>query len=153
MEMENLLRNRRIFSEHVVKYIETMDVTVVRHLPRLLRVICSYLEVSDGPEELARLNALDMLEMTIHMAWPRLPNHCENLFKSLIKLIYDISVDKSTTKQTVKDMIIGKITINIILLKQAVPQHVVPWLIALKDTDSNAVCQSVFRAAIADDDR
>ena len=153
MEMENLLRNRRIYSEHVVKYIETMGVTVVRHLPRLLRVVCSYLEVSDGPEELARLNALDMLEMTIKIAWPRMPDHCENLFKTLIKLIYDISLDKSTPKETVKDMIIGKITVNMILLKRAVPQHVVPWLFALKDTESNEVCQSVFRAVIADDDK
>ena len=153
MEMENLLRNRRIYSEHAVKYIETMDVTVVRHLPRLLRVVCNYFEVSDGPEELARLNALDMLEMTMNVAWPRIADHCENLFKTLIKLIYDISVDKSTTKQTVKNMIIEKITVNMILLKRVVPQHVVPWLIALKDTKSNEVCQSVFRAAIADDDR
>ena len=144
MEMENLIKNRRIYSQHVISFIQTMDITIVRHLPRLLRVVTNYLEICDAPEESARLNALDMLENTITIAWVRMPNHCEKVFKALIKLVYDISVDKGNTEQEIKDKSIEKATKNILLLKTAVPQQVGPWLEALKDAKTNEVCHSVF---------
>lgn len=40
-------------------------------LQRLLRVIFSYLEVSDYPNEEARLEILDALHATMLHAWPR----------------------------------------------------------------------------------
>lgn len=40
-------------------------------LQRLLRVIFSYLEVSDYPNEEARLEILDTLHTTMVYAWPR----------------------------------------------------------------------------------
>ena len=150
MEMENLLKNRRIYSQHAVSFIQTMDITIVRHLPRLLRVITNYIEISDAPEESARLNALEMLESTVAIAWIRMPNHCEKVFKTLIKLIYDISVDKGSTEQAVKDKLIEKATKNIILLKEAVPEQVRPWLEALKDANTNKLCQSVFCNILSD---
>lgn len=48
-----------------------MGIGVARHLKRLDRVIVGYLEVSDGPEEKARLGILEVLERTIQVAWPR----------------------------------------------------------------------------------
>lgn len=48
-----------------------MEICIVRHLKRLERVIAGYLEVSDGPEEKARLSILEVLERTIQCAWPR----------------------------------------------------------------------------------
>lgn len=48
-----------------------MGIGIARHLKRLERVIVGYLEVSDGPEEKARLSILEVLERTIQVAWPR----------------------------------------------------------------------------------
>lgn len=48
-----------------------MGIGIARHLKRLERVIVGYLEVSDGPDEKARLGVLEVLEKTIQVAWPR----------------------------------------------------------------------------------
>ncbi len=48
-----------------------MGVVIIRHLKRLERVIVGYLEVSDAPEEKARLSILDALQKTLQIAWPR----------------------------------------------------------------------------------
>lgn len=48
-----------------------LGILIVRHLKRLERVILGYLEVSDGPEEKARLGILETLQCTIEHAWPR----------------------------------------------------------------------------------
>lgn len=48
-----------------------LGILIVRHLKRLERVIVGYLEVYDGPEEVARLYTLQALENTIQHAWPR----------------------------------------------------------------------------------
>ncbi len=48
-----------------------MGIVIIRHLKRLERVIVGYLEVSDAPEEKARLSILDALQKTLQIAWPR----------------------------------------------------------------------------------
>lgn len=48
-----------------------VGVAVCRHLRRLERVVLSYLEVPDPPEETSRLKVLQALQNTIRAAWPR----------------------------------------------------------------------------------
>lgn len=50
---------------------ERLGIQIARHLKRLQRVIVGYLEVSDGPDETARLATLETLKHTIQHAWPR----------------------------------------------------------------------------------
>uniref|UniRef100_A0A673M081 TELO2 interacting protein 2 n=1 Tax=Sinocyclocheilus rhinocerous TaxID=307959 RepID=A0A673M081_9TELE len=71
MEMEHKLDLRCVYAKNVVLFIERMGIVIVRHLKRLERVIVGYLEVSDAPEEKARLSILDALQKTLQIAWPR----------------------------------------------------------------------------------
>ena len=48
-----------------------MRVCACRHLKRLERVLLSYLEVSDPPQESSRSSALEALETLLPVAWPR----------------------------------------------------------------------------------
>ena len=50
---------------------ERLGIQIVCHLKKLQQVIVAYLEVSDGPEEAARLAILETLKCTIKYAWPR----------------------------------------------------------------------------------
>ncbi len=144
MELEDNLSNRRIYSRHAVQYFRTMGIACVRHFPRIFRVVCNYMEISDAPSEEARFNALDMLETAITIAWPRLEGHCEKLFKALIKLLFDASMDKSDSRDPAKERLIQKTRTNLVLLKLAVPERVVPWLEAVKEVESTDLCRSVF---------
>lgn len=51
--------------------VNRLGILIARHLKRLEKVILGYLEVSDGPEEEARLGILETLQCTIEHAWPR----------------------------------------------------------------------------------
>ena len=148
MEIEDVLKNRRIFSQHAVSFVHAIGTTCIRHLPRLLKVTYSYLEISDAPDETARLNAMDLLECTMTYAWPRLEQHCEDIFKALIKVLCDVSVDKYGVPASVQEILVGKIQKNLTLLKEAVPRHTIPWLEALKNAETNDLCHSVFCAVL-----
>ncbi|CAH3154714.1 unnamed protein product [Porites lobata] len=89
MEFEGKIAMRRACASQLRDYIEHMGITILRHFKRLLRVIVSYLEVSDYPEEEARLAILDALNTAILYAWPRIPQHSSMILKSLLKLLVD----------------------------------------------------------------
>jgi len=90
MEFESKIAIRRVCSRHLKHFIQHMGITTLRHFKRLLRVIFSYLEVSDYPNEEARLEILDTLHTTMVYAWPRIPHHSSSILKSLLKLQVDV---------------------------------------------------------------
>uniref|UniRef100_A0A671S6U6 TELO2 interacting protein 2 n=1 Tax=Sinocyclocheilus anshuiensis TaxID=1608454 RepID=A0A671S6U6_9TELE len=73
MEMEHKLDLRCVYAKNLVLFIERMGIVIVRHLKRLERVIVGYLEVSDAPEEKARLSILDALQKTTDCLATSLP--------------------------------------------------------------------------------
>ncbi|NXG77137.1 TTI2 protein, partial [Baryphthengus martii] len=93
-----------------------LGILVARHLKRLERVILGYLEVGDGPEEEARLGILEALRSTIEHAWPRMPCRLPVLLKGLLKMIWDVHTDQSSTPEPVKAALIQGATECLILL-------------------------------------
>ncbi|XP_053574017.1 TELO2-interacting protein 2 isoform X2 [Bombina bombina] len=91
MEMEHKIVLRRLYARYLPVLVERLGARVARHMKRLLRVIVGYLEVYDGPEEIARLCILKSLQETIKYAWPRIPCRLSLLLKALVKLLYEIS--------------------------------------------------------------
>ncbi|XP_071826182.1 TELO2-interacting protein 2-like [Apostichopus japonicus] len=91
MEGEQKLALRREFAKFLPNLIKVMKITVLRHMKRLLRVIVTYMEVSDGKEEISRSEILEALKVTIIETWPRIPAHSVQLTKVLLILLSDIS--------------------------------------------------------------
>ncbi|NXH11410.1 TTI2 protein, partial [Bucco capensis] len=93
-----------------------LGILIVRHLKRLERVLLSYLEIPDGPEEEARLGILETLQCTIEHAWPRMPCRLPVLLQALLKLIWDVHTDHSSTPEQVKATLLQRATQCLILL-------------------------------------
>ncbi|KFZ46202.1 TELO2-interacting protein 2, partial [Antrostomus carolinensis] len=93
-----------------------LGILIVRHLKRLERVILGYLEVCDGPEEEARLGILETLQCTIEHAWPRMPCRLPVLLQALLKMMWDVHTDQSSTPQPVKTALLQGATECLILL-------------------------------------
>jgi len=91
MEFESKIAVRRAYASHLKDFIEHMGITILRHFKRLLRVLVSFLEVSDYPDEETRLNILDSLNAAMLQAWPRIPNHSSTILKCLLKLLVDVT--------------------------------------------------------------
>ncbi|XP_063787904.1 TELO2-interacting protein 2 [Pseudophryne corroboree] len=116
MEMEHKIVMRRLYARNLPALQERLGVRVVRHMKRLLRVIVSYLEVYDGPEETARLCILDTLQGTIKYAWPRIPSRLPLLLKALLKLIYEVSSDPSQHSLPVREALLHSASDCLVLL-------------------------------------
>ncbi|XP_016345685.1 TELO2-interacting protein 2-like [Sinocyclocheilus anshuiensis] len=97
MEMEHKLDLRRVYAKNLVLFIERMGIVIIRHLKRLERVIVGYLEVSDAPEEEARLSILDALQKTLQIAWPRMERRMGSLAQSLLRFLVDVSSESIPT--------------------------------------------------------
>ncbi|XP_028851842.1 TELO2-interacting protein 2 isoform X2 [Denticeps clupeoides] len=108
MEMEHKLDLRCVYAGSLVPFIEKMGIVIVRHLKRLERVIVSYLEISDSPEEKARLSILDALERTLQVAWPRMECRLAVFGQSLLRFLCDVSME--TLSPDIKDKLLGKAT-------------------------------------------
>ncbi|NWX13687.1 TTI2 protein, partial [Aegotheles bennettii] len=93
-----------------------LGIQIARHLKRLERVILGYLEISDGPEEEARLGILETLQCTIEHAWPRMPCRLPVLLKALLKMIWDVHTDQGPTPEPVKAVLLQGATECLILL-------------------------------------
>ncbi|NXR40105.1 TTI2 protein, partial [Zosterops hypoxanthus] len=93
-----------------------LGILIVRHLKRLERVILGYLEVSDGPEEKARLGILETLQCTIQHAWPRMPCRLPVLLKALLRLLWDVHTDQGPTPEPVRAALLHGATQCLILL-------------------------------------
>ncbi|XP_076443729.1 TELO2-interacting protein 2-like [Babylonia areolata] len=88
--MESSLVLRRLYIRSVVNYVSYLGVRSVWHLNRLVSLASDYLEVCDGPQEEARLSALDLVSTVLRNAWPRVPPYAGKIVKSLLKLFQDL---------------------------------------------------------------
>ncbi|XP_028659411.2 TELO2-interacting protein 2 isoform X1 [Erpetoichthys calabaricus] len=122
MEMEHKIKLRRVYARSLPPFIERLGILIARHLKRLERVIVGFLEVCDAPEEEARLYVLKSLESTIRHAWPRIAPRLHVLVKSLVRLLYDLSTECSSTPQTVKDELLEHVTRCLLLLSELCAQ-------------------------------
>ncbi|XP_027753182.1 TELO2-interacting protein 2 [Empidonax traillii] len=116
MEGEHRLALRRVYVGILPAFVRRLGILVARHLKRLERVILGYLEVSDGPEEEARLGMLETLQCTIEHAWPRMPCRLPVLLRALLKLIWDVHTDPGPTPQPVRAALLQRATQCLILL-------------------------------------
>ncbi|XP_067326960.1 TELO2-interacting protein 2 [Anolis sagrei] len=116
MEAEPQLSLRRIYASSLPTFVERFGFQITRHLKRLQQVIVGYLEIADGPEEIARLAILDTLKCTIQHAWPRMTCHLSVLLKALLKMMWDVSTDSSVTPEPVKAELLQRATECLLLL-------------------------------------
>uniref|UniRef100_A0A672RCI8 TELO2 interacting protein 2 n=1 Tax=Sinocyclocheilus grahami TaxID=75366 RepID=A0A672RCI8_SINGR len=99
MEMEHKLDLRCVYAKNLVLFIERMGIVIVRHLKRLERVIVGYLEVSDAPEEKARLSILDALQKLYRLHVLQC-NYMRmgSLAQSLLRFLVDVSSESLPTQ-------------------------------------------------------
>ncbi|XP_007433794.1 TELO2-interacting protein 2 [Python bivittatus] len=116
MEAENQLSLRRIYAKSLPAFVERLGIQIVRHLKRLQRVIVGYLEIPDGPEEAARIATLETLECTIQHAWPRMTCRLAIILKALLRMMWDVATDRSTTPELVKAALLQRATKCLLLL-------------------------------------
>ncbi|XP_070621940.1 TELO2-interacting protein 2 [Erythrolamprus reginae] len=116
MEAENQLSLRRIYAKSLPAFVKRLGIRIVHHLKRLQRVIVGYLEIPDGPEEAARIAMLETLKYTIEHAWPRMICHLAIILKALLRMMWDVVTDRSTTPEPVKATLLQKATKCLLLL-------------------------------------
>ncbi|XP_033926308.1 TELO2-interacting protein 2 [Melopsittacus undulatus] len=116
MEAEHRLALRRVYARALPAFVQSLGILIALHLKRLERVILGYLEVSDGPEEEARLGILETLQCTIEYAWPRMPCRLPVLLKALLKMLWDVHTDQGSTPEPVKAALLQGATECLILL-------------------------------------
>lgn len=133
LQIENQILLRRAFSENVSLFIEALGPSAIRHLKILVPVISNYLEISDGPEELTRLNILEAMKATILVAWPRIEHHLETIFRLLLKLMLDVTDHNSTTTDVAKLEIINKSQQCLVLVKRLCPCATIRTLCTLQE--------------------
>jgi len=118
---ENGIVLRRMYTQCIAEFVDTLGVCVVRHLGQLVSLVSDYLEVFDGPEEQARLNTLNILRALLRNAWPRIPPHSEVIMKSIMKLIQDVVCDRTTTPESVKNRLKQEAVMCLGFLKEVCP--------------------------------
>ncbi|XP_039212368.1 TELO2-interacting protein 2 [Crotalus tigris] len=116
MEAESQLSLRRIYANSLPALVERLGIRIVRHLKRLHRVIVGYLEIPDGPEEAARIAALETLKCTIEHAWPRMTCRLAIILEALLRMMWDVITDESTTPEPVKTALLQRATKCLLLL-------------------------------------
>ncbi|KAM3924244.1 TELO2-interacting protein 2 [Leptodactylus fuscus] len=116
MEMEHKIVLRRLYAHNLPALQDRIGFRITRHMKRLLRVIVGYLEVSDAPEEDARLRILETLQGTIKYAWPRIPPRLPLLLKALLKLIYELSSESNQCSAAVTEDLLNGATECLLLL-------------------------------------
>ncbi|XP_056427088.1 TELO2-interacting protein 2 [Hyla sarda] len=116
MEMEHKIVLRRLYARNLPALQERLGIRIAHHMKRLLRVIVGYLEVSDGPEESARLSILETLQGTIKYAWPRIPPRLPLLLKALVKLLYELSSESNQISAPVTEALLSGATECLLLL-------------------------------------
>ncbi|XP_041372304.1 TELO2-interacting protein 2-like isoform X2 [Gigantopelta aegis] len=127
-ELENNIHIRRALTSHLWKFVDELGIGVVRHMKNVVHLVSNFLEIYDGPEETSRLNALMMLKSLIKNAWPRVYSHCEEILKCLLKLLYDLAVDETTTSKEVKDNLHDESVSCLVLLRYCCPRLVESYL-------------------------
>lgn len=140
MEMEHKLALRRIYASNLLLFVEKMGIGIARHLKRLERVIVGYLEVSDGPEEKARLSILEVLERTIQVAWPRMACRLSVLARSLLRFLVDVSAEPLSPELT--EELSNRASRCLLLLDHCSHGAL---RVELKEVDGSCVCERVLK--------
>ncbi|XP_027003333.2 TELO2-interacting protein 2 [Tachysurus fulvidraco] len=140
MEMEHKLALRRIYASNLPMFIKKMGIGIARHLKRLERVIVGYLEVSDGPEEKARLSILEVLERTIQVAWPRMECRLSLLTRSLLRFLVDVSAESLSPEIT--EELLKRASRCLLLLDRCSQGKL---RAELNEVNSSGVCERVLR--------
>ncbi|XP_071789070.1 TELO2-interacting protein 2-like isoform X2 [Asterias amurensis] len=118
MEFEQTLALRQAYAQHLHLFIDSMGITVLRSIKRIIRVIVKYLEVSDGQDDVSRMNILLSLTSLIHQAWPRMQSHWEVLVTVLLKLMHNVCDESYTSTQTVRQCLLDRSAECLILLRR-----------------------------------
>uniref|UniRef100_A0A6J0VBG7 TELO2-interacting protein 2 n=1 Tax=Pogona vitticeps TaxID=103695 RepID=A0A6J0VBG7_9SAUR len=116
MEAEHQLSLRRVYAINLPTFVERLGIQIVCHLKKLQQVIVAYMEVSDGPEEAARLAILETLKCTIKYAWPRINCRLSILVRALLRMMWDVNTDRSSTPECVKASLLQRATECLLLL-------------------------------------
>ncbi|KAG7332018.1 hypothetical protein KOW79_003852 [Hemibagrus wyckioides] len=140
MEMEHKLALRRIYASNLLLFVEKMGIGITRHLKRLERVIVGYLEVSDGPEEKARLSILEVLESTIQVAWPRMECRLSILTRSLLRFLVDVSTEPLSPELT--EELLKRASRCLLLLDRCSQGRLG---VELKEVDNSCVSERVLK--------
>ncbi|XP_050417286.1 TELO2-interacting protein 2 [Patella vulgata] len=143
VEFENNIINRRALTQNLPQFIDILGISIVNHMKKLLQIFETYLEIYDGPAETARLNILKTMQQFILVAWPRIPLYSLYLAKILLKFMYDISCDKSTTPDKVKAVLICEARKCILYLKLCDEQKMTSFLESVESIKLNSVIMSV----------
>ncbi|KAK6173977.1 hypothetical protein SNE40_017340 [Patella caerulea] len=143
VEFENNIINRRALTQNLPQFIDILGISIVNHTKKLLQIFETYLEIYDGPEETSRLNILKTLRQFILVAWPRIPLYSLYLAKILLKFIYDISCDKSTTPNKVKAVLICEAQKCILYLKLCDEQNMISFLESVELIKLNSIITHV----------
>ncbi|XP_071502404.1 TELO2-interacting protein 2-like [Diadema antillarum] len=118
MEGEQRIPVRQACARHLGPFIEAMGITVLWHMKRLIRVLASYLEASDGTAETGRILSLGVLQTVIVQTWPRIPCHCVDLMKPLLRLLVDISMETTNITAQARNTLRTESIKSLILLRR-----------------------------------
>lgn len=137
MSLETTIALRRVYSHHLSAFIAKLGITVLRHIEQVLTVITCYLEVYDGPDEACRIDVLEALQMLLCQAWPRMSNHSHVIVQSLVRLIYDVSSERTLTPVDVNRRLLDGAVKCLKLLKQICPDRIEELIVTLRTLNMN----------------
>ncbi|XP_022100512.1 TELO2-interacting protein 2-like [Acanthaster planci] len=148
MEFEQKLALRRAYTKNLHLFIDSMGITILRHMKRVLRVILKYLEASDGHDDVSRMHMLQSLKSLILQSWPRIPAHWEEIIKVLLKLLFEACDNRSHVDKEVRQPIIDGCAECLVLLKRCCRKNTEEALrevLAVSTGESDAMKESVER--------
>ena len=137
---ENKLTLRRVHTKHLPQFIESLGINAVKYWKNVVDLAEEYLEISDAPEELARINILNTLISLIQVAWPRVQPHMTKIVKITIKLLHQINSNNISLTPGVRENLVSLSVRCISLLKAVDKEMIVQSLSALKQLPFSADC-------------
>ncbi|XP_060070697.1 TELO2-interacting protein 2-like [Ylistrum balloti] len=150
-EGENILKLRRIYTQHLHIFVEMMGISAVRYLGITLNVIGHFLEISDSPSEEARFNMLLLLQKTIRYCWPRIPCHMNSILKMLVKCLCDLSLDSLTISGEVKTRLVTAIKEILVIMKCLNSENVKGQLGSLDCDGIPDLCREICKQVVETD--
>ncbi|KAL8606901.1 hypothetical protein ACOMHN_048697 [Nucella lapillus] len=82
------------YSQSIPDYVSSLGLRSVRHLRKLVDLVCDYLKGCDTLKEQARCNAWDILHALLQHAWPCVSSYADQIVNSLKKLLQDLTSSK-----------------------------------------------------------
>jgi len=123
MEIESRLPVRRVYAKHLGTFVSKLGITAVRHLSQLLRVVGDYLQVNDGPNEQCRCDILESLSVILSETWPRVPQHADDVMKSLVRLMVDIRRQSDMMSASAQVRLQHRVLDCVQLLRKICPEY------------------------------